>query len=120
MDRPQLEKAVAELLEELPPEIKRHIENVEIVIEDWPDPSLLGKFRRRPPLVLGLYHGVPISRRGPRYGNVLPDRIIIYQKVIESLCSDEECFLSTLRKVVLHEIGHYFGLDDFTLRRLGY
>ncbi|MDH7500534.1 MAG: metallopeptidase family protein, partial [candidate division NC10 bacterium] len=68
--------------------------------------------------LLGLYHGYPLKERGTWYGNVLPDRIIIYQGPIEQACRDEKQMPGLVREVVLHEIGHYFGLEEDELRAI--
>ena len=68
--------------------------------------------------ILGHYHGVPFKHRGPFYGNIPPDVIVIYQKPIESICSTEEEIKKKVREVVFHEIGHYFGLSEKELREI--
>lgn len=68
--------------------------------------------------LLGLYQGLPLNRRGTDYGNVLPDKITLYQKPLLAQCDDLESLRREIRKTLWHEVGHYFGLDDKTLRRL--
>ncbi len=68
--------------------------------------------------LLGVYQGIPYRRRGPWYANVLPDRILIFQLPIERQCQTEAEVRSLVRKVVVHEVGHYFGLSDEELLRL--
>ncbi|MGB9629486.1 MAG: metallopeptidase family protein, partial [Thermodesulfobacteriota bacterium] len=68
--------------------------------------------------LLGLYQGVPIDRRGFYYGNVLPDKITLFQIPIESCCANKEEIEEKVREVVIHEVGHYFGLDEEKLREL--
>ncbi len=119
MNREEFEGIVINTLRGLPKEIRKRIENIEIVIEDYPSPYIsqrMGEGLK----ILGLYQGVPLPRRGPWYGNVLPDRIIIYKKIVEELSPDKESLKETIRRVVLHEIGHYFGLSEDRLRKLGY
>jgi predicted Zn-dependent protease with MMP-like domain len=70
-------------------------------------------------ILLGLYQGVPLPRRGSDYGNVLPDKITIYQESIEMIAADPDQIREQVRKTVLHELGHYFGIDDDRLHELG-
>ena len=70
-------------------------------------------------LLLGLYHGVPLTKRGESYNLVAPDKISIYQEHIEAICSDDDEMREQIRKTVLHELGHYFGIDDDRLHELG-
>lgn len=118
MERSQFEALVAEAIAQLPREFRARLANLEVVVEDRPGVDVRDRFGDR--AVLGLYHGVPLRRRGFFYGNVLPDRIIIYQGVIEELCRDEAELPELVRRVVLHEIGHYFGLSEAQLRALKY
>jgi len=69
--------------------------------------------------LLGLYHGIPITRRGENYNLVAPDKISIYQEPIESICETDEEIRDQVRVTVLHELGHYFGIDDDRLHELG-
>lgn len=112
MERSRFEALVVEVIAQLPEEFQARLANLEVVVEDRP--------RANDRTVLALYHGVPLCRRGAFYGNVLPDRIVIYQKVIEKLCRDEAELPELVRRVVLHEIGHYFGLSEAQLQALNY
>ena len=121
MEQNKFEKLVIEALKDLPALFREKLENIEIVIEDYPSEEVrvrLGK--RSSGAILGLYQGVPLKRRGSWYGNVLPDRIILYREVIEALAPNEEALPEIVRRVVLHEIGHYFGLSEWDLRKLQY
>lgn len=119
MDRKEFEAVVARAVDNLPAEFKQRMENVEIVIEDWPTAEQLKQAKQRHPGgLLGLYHGVPRTRRGRGYGLVLPDKITIFQKPIEAQCSLGCEIEAKVEEVVRHEIGHHFGLDDRTLRRI--
>jgi predicted Zn-dependent protease with MMP-like domain len=73
---------------------------------------------RSPSELLGLYQGVPLDRRGFYYGNVLPDKITLFKIPIESICKTKEEIEEKVREVVIHEVGHYFGLDEERLRDL--
>lgn len=70
-------------------------------------------------LLLGLYHGVPLTHRGENYNLVPPDKISIYQEPIEAICATDEEVRDQVRKTVLHELAHYFGIDDDRLEELG-
>jgi predicted Zn-dependent protease with MMP-like domain len=68
--------------------------------------------------LLGLYQGVPVDRRGFYYGNVLPDKITLFQDAIESICKTRKEVEEKVKEVIIHEVGHYFGLNDERLREL--
>jgi predicted Zn-dependent protease with MMP-like domain len=96
------------------------VHNVDIVIERRPtaeDRRIAGLGRGE--TLLGLYHGVPLTHRGESYNLVPPDRISIYQEPIEQMCRDDSEVREQVRKTVLHELGHYFGIDDARLDELG-
>jgi predicted Zn-dependent protease with MMP-like domain len=121
VDSDRFEQIVLETIKSFPEDIQKKIDNLEIIVQNWSSRSHIPGFHpRKPVAVLGLYHGVPLRRRGSWYGNVLPDRILIFKDVIESRCRDDEEMVALTRRVVLHEFGHYFGIDDRTLRKLGY
>ena len=115
------ERLVAEALDSLPPEIATQMENVEVVVEPYPTPSQLrasGVGRRG--TLFGLYEGVPRTRRTSHYGLVLPDKITIFQGPIEAHCTTPEAIREQVRRTIVHEVAHHFGIDDAALRRLGY
>lgn len=96
------------------------VHNVDIVIESRPtarDRKMAGVGPRG--LLLGLYHGIPLTKRGEFYNLVAPDKISIYQEHIEAICHDDDEVREQIRKTVLHELGHYFGIDDDRLHELG-
>jgi predicted Zn-dependent protease with MMP-like domain len=106
----ELERWAEEAVESLPPELARAMSNVAIVVEDEPPPGM--------PL-LGLYQGVPLTRRTSAYGGALPDKITIYRGPLERLYGrDREELRAQVRRVVLHEIAHHFGISDERLREL--
>ena len=116
MTRPEFETLVERALRTLPRRFKDKISNVAIVVEDWADEETLGQLGIEPPDTLyGLYRGIDLTRRDTSYGNVLPDTIHIYQGPIEEDCGDAEEMAELVRDTVIHEIGHYFGLDDDTM-----
>ena len=110
-----------EAVASLPPDLLRRVENVSIVIERRPtarDRKLAGIGPSH--TLLGLYHGIPLTERGhENYNLVLPDRIFIYQEPIESLCATDDQVREEVRKTVIHELAHYFGIDDDRLDQLG-
>ena len=116
MTRPEFETLVERALRTLPRRFKDKISNVAIVVEDWADEETLEQVGIEPPDTLyGLYRGIDLTRRDTSYGNVLPDTIHIYQGPIEEDCADAEEMSELVRDTVIHEIGHYFGLDDDTM-----
>lgn len=119
LSREEFETAVVEALRNLPASIRKKMENLDVVIEDRASPELLREMGLRSPFeLLGLYQGIPLDQRGFYYGNVLPDKITLFQDAIESICRTKEEVVGRIREVVIHEVGHYFGLDDERLREL--
>jgi predicted Zn-dependent protease with MMP-like domain len=117
--RRQFEALVEKAMRKLPKAFKEKIKNVAVVVEDWADDETLAEMGIEPPDTLyGLYRGIDITRRDSGYGNVLPDTVTIYQGPIEEDCDDEEEMADLVRETVIHEIGHYFGLDDDTMHRI--
>ena len=119
MQREKFEALVAGAIDNLPPEFQQKLENVDIVVEDWPAPGQLRRGKHiHPTQLLGLYQGVPQTKRGRGYGLVLPDKISIFQKPIEAHCRFSHEIEATIEEVVRHEIAHHFGLDEKTLRQI--
>jgi predicted Zn-dependent protease with MMP-like domain len=111
VDPAAFEQMVATALDSLPRQFAALIENVAVLIESGPGPRGL----------LGLYEGIPLtSRTTTSYAGVLPDRITIYQQAICAICDTEEDVVEQVRRTVIHEVGHYFGIDDDRLRELGW
>ena len=116
MTRKQFEALVESALRKLPRPFRERLANIAVVVEDWADEETLREMEIEPPDTLyGLYRGIDLTRRDSSYGNVLPDTIHIYQGPIEEDCADPEEMAELVRDVVIHEIGHYFGLDDETM-----
>lgn len=116
MIRSEFEALVASALKKLPHSFKEKMANIAVVVEDWADEETLEDLGVEPPDTLyGLYRGVDLTHRDSSYGNVLPDTIHIYQGPIEEDCADPEEMAELVRDVVIHEVGHYFGLDDETM-----
>ncbi len=119
MEREKFEKLAEEALAQIPKKFKKLISNLAVIVEEKASREIFEKTGSTPlSSILGHYHGVPFKHRGPFYGNISPDVIVIYQKSIESICSAEEEIKKKVREVVFHEIGHYFGLSDKELREI--
>ena len=119
MTRRQFEALVEKALRKLPRKFKERIANIAVVVEDWADDPTLAEMGIEPPDTLyGLYRGVDLTRRDSSYGNVMPDVITIYQGPIEEDARDEQEMAEIVRETVVHELGHYFGLDDETMHRI--
>ena len=119
MERDTFEKLVERAIETLPEELRDRMENVDIVVKDYADAAQLARARvKRREMLLGLYEGVPLTKRGARYGMVLPDRISIFQKPIESRCRNDDEAAEAIRDVVTHEIAHHFGISDARLQEI--
>jgi predicted Zn-dependent protease with MMP-like domain len=112
MDRTSFEKLVQQALRRLPRRFKEKIENISVEVEDRPSRELLEDMGIESGTLFGLYQGVPLTEREWNYGNVLPDRIVIYQRPIEQAARSNEEIEEIVMDTVMHEIGHYFGFDD--------
>ncbi len=122
--RPRRPKAfevlVAEALDSLPPDIQAKLENVEVVVEWRPSPAQLRRLGLGPGRSLfGLYEGIPHTRRTSGYNMVLPDKITIFRQPVEAHCQSDEQVRQVVRRTVLHELAHHFGISDERLRELG-
>ena len=107
----RFEEMVAKAMDELPENFKQQISNVAILVEHNPGPRGL----------LGLYEGIPLtSRTTTQYSGALPDRITIYRLAICAICRTEDEVAEQVRRTVIHEVGHYFGIDDDRLHELGW
>jgi predicted Zn-dependent protease with MMP-like domain len=117
--RRQFEALVDKALRKLPKTFRQRISNIAVVVEDWADAQTLAEMGIEPPDTLyGLYRGIDLTRRDSSYGNVMPDVITIYQGPIEEDAADEREMAEIVRETVVHELGHYFGLDDETMHRI--
>ena len=115
----EFEELVKAAVNSLPEKFKEKMENIAVVVEDLPSQELLMEMKIKSPYgLLGLYRGVPYPRRGIWYRNVMPDKIIIFKKPIEVRCRNKEDIKESVRRVVIHEIGHYFGLGEADLQRI--
>ena len=120
MTRRKFEALVERALRRLPRRFKNKLVNVAVLVEDWPDPKTLADLGLEPPdTLLGLYRGVDLTQRDANYANVLPDTVTLYQGPIEEEAGDDPAAMAeVVRETVMHELGHYFGLDDDTLHRI--
>lgn len=119
MDSSDFERLVTEALDALPETFRERLENVEIVIEDWPDLETMRRAGiKHPSQLLGFYHGVPKTER-TYYNLVLPDKISLYRRPILMRCRNGEELIRMIHRVLQHEIAHHFGLDDGRLREIG-
>jgi predicted Zn-dependent protease with MMP-like domain len=111
VDPERFEEMVASALDGLPEELGRLMSNVAVTVEQGAGP----------PGLLGLYEGIPLtSRTAGGYAGVLPDRITIYRQAICAICRTEDEVAVQVRRTVIHEVGHHFGLDDQRLGELGW
>ena len=120
MEKERFEELVEAAVENLPMHLKEEIENVAILVEDWPTHAQLesvGMSRKQD--LLGLYEGIPLTKRTRGYQMVLPDKITIFQKPIEMRYHSEQQIIKRLERTVWHEIAHYFGISDDRLREMG-
>ena len=109
LSRDRFEQLVADALDTLPDQFARLLRNVVVLVEDGTDPHLLG-----------LYEGVPLTERLSDYSAALPDRITIYRTAICAICDTEQDVAEEVRATVVHEVGHFFGIDDERLHDLGW
>lgn len=118
MTREKFGKLVNEGIKTIPERFLRMLSNVDIVIEEEPSPAQLKKLRmRESSLILGLYEGVPQTKRW-HYGQVLPDKITIFRRPIEKYANSEEAIKEIVKNTVWHEIAHHFGMDERSVREI--
>jgi predicted Zn-dependent protease with MMP-like domain len=106
----RFEEMVVAALDGMPAEFGRLMSNVAVTVEH----------DQGPPGLLGLYQGIPLTSRTTAYGGVLPDRITIYRQAICAICRTEAEVAEQVRRTVIHEIAHHFGIDDARLHELGW
>ena len=120
VERAEFEKLVLRALETIPEELTLYLDNVDIVVDDLPTrDQLAGNCIAEGELLLGLYEGVPLTERYD-YGEVLPDKITLFQGSIEALGLTGEQMVSEIADTVVHEVAHHFGIDDDRLTALGH
>jgi predicted Zn-dependent protease with MMP-like domain len=113
MTRARFQRLVVEAIALIPTRFRREMQNLALVVEDEPSDDLLDEMEIEPPDSLyGLYQGTPLPERTWGHGNDLPDRITLYQRVIEEDCEDEDEVRAVIGETLIHEVGHYFGLSE--------
>jgi predicted Zn-dependent protease with MMP-like domain len=114
MTRDAFKALVEEAIDTIPRRFAREVRNLAIVIEDEPSPALLDEMEIEPPdTLLGLYQGTPLTERQWGHGNVLPDRITLFQSPIEDEADgDDDEIVIAIGETLIHELGHYFGLSE--------
>jgi predicted Zn-dependent protease with MMP-like domain len=119
VERERFQELVAEAIENLPQEFQQRLENITVVVQDWPNQAQLASVgvRRRHNL-LGLYEGMPLIKRSVWQSTTLPDKITIFRKPIEMRCRSDEEIIGRVQGTVRHEIAHHFGLSDKRLREI--
>lgn len=116
----QFEALVAEALDDLPEWIRERTDNVAVVVAGWPTCEQMCAARMgREEILLGLYEGVPLAKRGRGYGLVPPDRITLFQGPLQLRAGNEAELVRLMRRTIAHEIAHHFGLSEAQLRHLG-
>ncbi len=123
MEREEFERVAQEVFDSLPERFHSKIENVHIVVEDVPSTDIAVRQGFHPGgLLLGLYEGVPLNRRGVHYGMypIVPDKITLFKRNIELVSRSIDEVRKTIRDTLIHEIGHYFGMTEGEIRAAGY
>lgn len=121
LSRRKFEVLVLKALESIPDLIRERMQNVDVVIEDWPtDEQLVALGMEPDELLFGLYEGTPLIERGITVDPLLPDKITIFQGPLEDACETDREIEEEIRKTVVHEVAHHFGVDESTLKELGY
>ncbi len=118
MDRARFEQLVADALDGIPESLGRLMDNVAVIVEDWPAPHQSPGPGRT---LLGLYEGIDLTRRSPlSYGAVMPDRITIFRGTISARARTEAELVEMVTTTVIHEVAHHFGISDARLHELGW
>lgn len=117
----EFEDLVVEALDSLPEGLLDVMSNVEVTVQPWPTREQLQSVGVRRGTLLGLYEGIPLTRRhSSSYSIVVPDKVTIFQRPIERICSTREEIVDQVRETVIHEVAHHFGIDDDRLVELGW
>lgn len=111
MSDDRFEELVGEALDLIPPELAKAIDNVVILVDSRNEDE---------PGLLGLYHGIALTERDSYYGGSLPDTVTIYRDSILEICADEDEVVHEVAVTVIHEIAHYFGIEEDRLHELGW
>jgi predicted Zn-dependent protease with MMP-like domain len=118
MTREKFEDIAEEVYEGLPRIFGDKIDNVHIIVEDYPSEDIMHNMHVGKTSLLGLYQGIPLTHRGTWYGTnpTTPDKISLYQANIEAVCRNDEEVSDRIKEVLLHELGHYFGMSELEIR----
>ncbi len=116
----EFEELVVEVLDSLPENLLNVIDNMDVVIEPRPTREQLKRMGIRRGTLFGLYEGIPLTMRDSGYSIVAPDKITIFQRTIEAVCSTPEEVEDQVRTTVIHEVAHHFGIGEETLEELGW
>lgn len=118
MEREEFARVMQEVIDSLPEEFRIRIRNVAVLVEDRPVGQLSTASGHPKKLLLGLFHGVPMTRKSVFDVSTGPDYVVLYQKNIEAVCSNEAEIREQIRRTVIHEFGHYFGMDEEQLKNV--
>ena len=119
ISRDRFESLVRRAISELPDNFKARLDNVDIIVDDIASiDQLIGTGIESEMDLLGLYEGIPLTERYG-YDMIIPDKITIFQKAVESTCASQEQITEEIKVTVLHEIAHHFGIDDSALEQIG-
>jgi predicted Zn-dependent protease with MMP-like domain len=116
MERQEFVKVMQDVLDSLPEEFRSRICNVAVLVEDFPPGQPSSPSHHPKKLLLGLFHGVPMTKKSVFDLPTGPDYVVLYQKNIEAVCSTEAEIRDQIRRTVIHEFGHYFGMDEKQLK----
>ena len=119
VERERFEELVRQALDGLPEDIAQRMSNVDVEVQDWATPAQLVSARvPAGATLLGLYQGIPLTRRTSGYNLVPPDRITIFQGPLERAARSDDDLIEHVRDVVVHEVAHHFGISDARLREI--
>jgi predicted Zn-dependent protease with MMP-like domain len=119
--RRRFERLVEEAIRDIPEPFRSRLENIAIVVEDRPRPEQLSSLGMGANMtLLGLYEGIPLTARGDSYNLVAPDKITLFRRPIVDICRTPDEIRAQVRTTVLHEVAHFYGIDDDELDRMGY
>jgi predicted Zn-dependent protease with MMP-like domain len=116
----EFEVLVVAALDTLPEDLLELMSNVEVTVDRFPTRSQMQRAGVRRGTLLGLYEGIPLTLRTSSYSLVVPDKITIFQRPIERMCTTQEQIVAQVRKTVIHEVAHHFGMGEQRLRELGW
>jgi predicted Zn-dependent protease with MMP-like domain len=117
MTREEFNKTVAEVMDSLPQEFRERIQNVAVLVEDYPPGQRsVAAGKKKGGLLLGIFHGIPLTQQSTFQLPTGPNRIVLYKKNIEAICHNEAEVREQIRRTVIHEFGHYFGMTEEQLR----